>query len=249
MPSSRCKNCHQKISGNFCSNCGQSAHEHRINATYFLHDIPHSIFHVDKGFFFTLKGLFTRPGVVVEEYLDGKRAKYFPPLAYVMVITAFSTYFVKLVDWIKLQLLQNYIPGFENGEHVNFFQHYFSLFIFLMIPFASLITNLFFIRKKYNFWEHLIANTYIAAQLNFMWMLIHLLNLLVVMVKKGNFAIDFEIFQMIFMMFFLYLYGSVFGYLMNRLTKRGVLILLLLCMNFCLFCLYSFGFKLAGFFD
>ncbi len=50
MPTITCKNCEQHFKGNFCPHCSQAATVEHIGLKYFLHDIPHSIFHVDKGF-------------------------------------------------------------------------------------------------------------------------------------------------------------------------------------------------------
>lgn len=194
MSSIFCKNCQQEFDGNYCPNCGQSAKEHRINATYFLHDIPHSIFHIDGLFFSTLKGLFTKPGLVVQEFLEGKRVKYFRPFAYVMVMTAISTLLVKFLIFCKEKMLLYYQPNLQLVESHNFFEHYFSLFIFMMIPFAGLVTWLFFYRNQYNYWEHFLANTYIAAQLNFIWIFIHLITLILILFKKQYFELDFNIF-------------------------------------------------------
>ena len=242
----RCKNCEHTFEGNFCPNCGQNAHEHRINLYYFIHDIPHSIFHVDGAFFSTLKGLFTKPGVVIGEFLEGKRMKYFRPFAYVMVMTAICTLLVKILDYLKLKLILYYDPSYSLQAHGSFFEHYFSVFIFLMIPFASLVTWLFFFKNKYNFWEHFLANTYIGAQLNLILILTNLINIAGILISKQNFEVNFTLSTTLFMMLFLYLYGRVFGYLMHTFYNQITLILLLTIMNLVLFYLYSFGLQLAG---
>lgn len=76
MSNMNCKNCNHLFEENFCSECGQPAKEHRINATYFLHDIPHSVLHVDKGFPFAFWQLIKRPAKAMEDYLEGKRVNY-----------------------------------------------------------------------------------------------------------------------------------------------------------------------------
>ncbi len=43
-----CKNCNQDLNGNYCSNCGQTADTHEINFKSILHEIQHSIFHIEK---------------------------------------------------------------------------------------------------------------------------------------------------------------------------------------------------------
>lgn len=246
MKRTECKNCERIFEGNFCPNCGQGSHEHRINAHYFLHDIPHSVFHVDGGFLYTLKMLFTRPGVMIREFLEGKRARHFRPFAYVMIITAISALIVKLLVWGKLKILQYYNPSVIIPVKENFFEHYFSLFIFLMIPVASLITWLFFIRGKYNFWEHFLANTYISAQLNIIWILSHLISFFAVIFTKEHFEVNLDTLFIFFMMAFLYLYGSVFGYLFGTKEKMLRIVLTLTVMNFILFVVYFNAFKLAG---
>lgn len=240
-----CKNCDHLFDGDFCPECGQGSHEHRVDFHYFIHDIPHSVFHVDGIFFSTFRKMFTKPGVVISEFLKGKRIRYFRPFAYVMVMTAISTVIVTALSYFREKLIHHYVPGFRILENHNFFEHYFSVFIFLMIPFASLVTWLFFIRRKYNFWEHFLANTYIAAQLNFIWIFISIVNITGIVIVKHYFSVDFTFFLTFFMMFFLYLYGSVFGYLMNPFYKKWILILMLTLMNLALFFVYSQGFVLA----
>lgn len=245
MERHECQNCSEIFVGNFCPNCGQNSHEHRVNAHYFLHDIPHSIFHVDHGFFYTVKMLFTKPGLMIQEFLEGKRIKYFRPIAYVMVMTALSALLVKLFDWGTVQVLT--ANGVKPYDVHNFFEHYFSLFIFLMIPLASLVTRIFFVNKKYNFWEHFLANTYIAAQLNIMWILIHLITFVGTLVTQSEVNINFNFFLIFFLIFFMYLYGAVFGFLMMPfITNRAILILTISVMNVVLSSLYSYGFQVTG---
>lgn len=245
MENQKCKNCDQPLRGNFCSNCGQNAHEHRINAHYFLHDIPHSVFHVDGGFFYTIKMLFTHPGLMIEEYLEGKRVKYFRPIAYVMVMTAFSALLVKFLDWCKGMILKHFHDGIEVHKSINFFESYFSVFIFLMIPIASFLTWLFFIKGKYNYWEHFLANTYIAAQLNIMWILMHLLGMVVVIFSPENTDLNYGMILTLFLAFFLFLYGYSFGYLMRKEFKLYFLIPILFLMNVALSFVYAMGFRIV----
>jgi hypothetical protein len=81
----KCRNCGADASTAFCGACGQKIHVKRLWIATLLHEIPHAIFHVDRGFFPTIAGLFTRPSDVVNEYLSGKRAKYFNPLTLLVI--------------------------------------------------------------------------------------------------------------------------------------------------------------------
>lgn len=243
-----CKNCEFHYKGVFCPQCGQSIREDRIDAKYILHDVPHSIFHIDHGFFYTLKNLFTRPGAMIEDYLSGKRVKYFRPLSYVVIMSAVCTFIIKGIEWLIGRLVnQNPVP--TPGDE-SFFKHYFSLFVFIMIPFASMITWLTFRKKRYNYWEHFVANTYISAQLNLVLVAINLVGLIVVLFTKKFAGVDFGVFIGIFMSGFLYLYGSVFGYMFTDSMKGRYKILkislTLVLMNTFLFILYFSGFQITG---
>ncbi|RCH56453.1 hypothetical protein DJ568_00920 [Mucilaginibacter hurinus] len=84
----KCKNCYNRFEGNFCNNCGQDADTKRINIHYFLDALQHKYLKLNKGFFFTVYGLFVRPGNTIKDYLDGKRVEYFKPfdLIYCLVV-------------------------------------------------------------------------------------------------------------------------------------------------------------------
>ena len=172
MSTTACKNCNNITSGKFCSNCGQAVDTHRIDAHYFLHDIPHSILHIDKGFPFTFWQLLISPAKTLRDYLDGKRVNFFRPLAYVVLMSALCSV---LINWIKKWSVHNNVTAVHAP---SFFSHYQSVFIFLMIPVVSVCTYLTFKKSHYNFWEHVLVNTYLAAQLNVLLILIQLFLLL-----------------------------------------------------------------------
>jgi hypothetical protein len=167
-----CKNCGHNFHGNYCPECGQNAHTERIDAHFFLHDIPHSILHIDKGFFYTFKELIVRPGHAIREYLDGKRVRHFRPLAYLLLLSTLSTLISKVCFYFteKAYLAQ----GLKATIHQSFLAQYISLFFMLMIPIMSLASWLVFRHFKYNFWEHLLLETFIVAQFNIVLMVMHI---------------------------------------------------------------------------
>ena len=68
-----CKNCDQHFEGHYCNNCGQSASVKRINVFNVGSIFLHGFFHIDKGFFYTIKELSIHPGKMLREYVAGKR--------------------------------------------------------------------------------------------------------------------------------------------------------------------------------
>ena len=100
-----CKNCNSFFDGKFCPHCGQAANTHRINALYFLHDIPHSVLHVDKGFPYTFYQLVKRPARAMDEYLAGRRVSYDRPLSYVLIMSAISVLIISRIrSFMKFSL-------------------------------------------------------------------------------------------------------------------------------------------------
>ncbi|PSD44274.1 hypothetical protein C7E23_04010 [Elizabethkingia anophelis] len=96
-----CLNCNEELVGKYCNNCSQPASTHRFSLSHvFKHDFVHGIFHFDKGFFFTIKELFTRPGHSIREYVQGKRVKHFNYFATVLLLLTII-YFVK--KWAKIE--------------------------------------------------------------------------------------------------------------------------------------------------
>lgn len=167
-----CKNCNNIVKGNFCSSCGQSAKTGRINLHYLWHEIQHSIFHVDKGIFYTLKELTLRPGITIEGYLTGKRVNHFKPLAFVIIL---GTIYGFIAHFTNLFPEQSIIPDFGNNEtntpesleygrkFVEIVYSHYSLSMLLLVPFLSLSSFLIFKKSGYNYWEHLIIYSYIVG--------------------------------------------------------------------------------------
>lgn len=141
-----CKNCEAVYYGNYCPTCSQSAQTKRIDAHYLLHDIPHSVFHVDKGLPYTFLQLTTNPGKALLEYIKGKRVKHFKPFAYVLVLSTISSLFLKFFGKSSPQI---YSTGF-----LTFFTNYPSILIFCLIPIVACISWIIFIKRKFNYWEH-----------------------------------------------------------------------------------------------
>lgn len=163
--STNCKNCDNTFEGNFCNNCGQTAHTHAINMHYLWHDIQHGIFHVDSGIFYTIKELFLRPGITVRNFIEGKRVAYFKPIAMIFLL---ATIYGLLYHYFHIEMPS---PEGQNNEKskelmtaVNDWvgSHY-ALSTLISIPFYTLGSYLAFKKSGYNFIEHGILNLYLGS--------------------------------------------------------------------------------------
>src|SRR5262245_52965094 len=75
-----CRNCGADLQGRFCHACGQKAVSPEISVHDLVHEGIEEFAHVDGKIGRTLKLLFSRPGALTKEFLDGRRARYISPL-------------------------------------------------------------------------------------------------------------------------------------------------------------------------
>lgn len=153
-----CKNCGNTFSLNYCNNCGQKADTNRITWHELLHHLPHAIFHVDSGLFYTIKELATRPGHSIREYLEGKRKNHFSPFLMLVLITGLTSY---LFVYFHFQTIMASIRLDELEEQNAAIAHkYFALRTLFFCLVCSIGDFLIFYEKKFTFPEMVVANTF-----------------------------------------------------------------------------------------
>lgn len=164
-----CLNCGTSPAGLYCQACGQRTGLPRFTFGRLLREVPHAIFHVDRGLFATIKALALRPGTTMRGYLDGQRVRFFNPLT-MMVLAAglsallFSTYpFHFPID--SGSLPTGVAEKYQEFNRLNFKFYSFSLIFYL--PALACITWLCFLglpaARARNYGEHLVINAYIMA--------------------------------------------------------------------------------------
>lgn len=170
-----CKNCGSILTGKFCSNCSQKADIHRFTLKHALHDFFHSFTHIDRGILFLIKELFTRPGYVSKEYIEGKRKKYFNPFQYLFLAVAAATFLS-----VNYQLMGPKADVNAIGTGINtfglqynaFIYKYFNVIQLVSVPVIALFSWLFYRKSGYNYAENLVFNTFLGAQRTLMYILI-----------------------------------------------------------------------------
>ena len=88
----KCLNCGTEFKGNFCPQCGQSADTKRFTIRFIFTNLLKAILSNDGGIWVTLKSLFTRPGQMMVDIIDGKRKSYFSPFP--MLFLTLSLYVI-----------------------------------------------------------------------------------------------------------------------------------------------------------
>ncbi len=86
-----CLNCGTPLLGQFCSHCGQASHEGRHpTIAHFGHELVHEFVHVDGKIFRTLKALLFQPGLLTQEYWQGRITPWIRPLRIFLVVVALN---------------------------------------------------------------------------------------------------------------------------------------------------------------
>jgi hypothetical protein len=207
-----CKNCDKQFEGHYCSNCGQSSKTEQLSFHFLVHEIQHALVHLDKGFLYTARELFTRPGHTVREFIEGKRVKHFKPFSLVIVLT---TILAILYHYFNIDFFQG--RGFNNDpqttgitpQKINeWLLNHFSLTTFIFLLFSSIASYLVFKKYKYLFVEHLVINAFLSGQ----HLLVHLVLFPVIYLSNGTpyFTLVSALLNLINLMFSIWLFVQFF---------------------------------------
>lgn len=170
-----CLNCETNFSGNYCPNCAQRASTRRYSWGYvFSKDFVAENFNFDRGFLLTLLHLTYRPGHLINEYLQGKRKKYFNAIGLLLVLLAIEAILWSiaqnsvadvLAEGIRDQLSANN-PDFDveiATEDIEFMLASQKFIFLIAVPAAAFFSWLILKRMGYNFLEHCIAIIFLLA--------------------------------------------------------------------------------------
>lgn len=169
----QCKNCNEPIHQKYCPNCGQKTSVGRISLPQLIKDLPHAVFHVDRGFLFNLNQFFRRPGPAILDYFAGKRKAFFHPASFLVIALILNYLVVVVTDlhFYDTKELQGMDP--EKAKVITdydaqqwwFLEHTY-LYILLAIPVSTLFlfAVLKLMKQKYNIAETAVIVLFTIAQ-------------------------------------------------------------------------------------
>ncbi|MBK8705957.1 MAG: DUF3667 domain-containing protein [Saprospiraceae bacterium] len=169
-----CKTCQTPLEGLYCHNCGQKTLTGHITVKSLTASLFHIITNLEQGFTYTLIALFTRPGQVIREYLEGATRRYYHPLRYLLVLSGFAVLMAATIDMEKILMQSSQFTGVALTPEAVEMQKktyevmvkYMSLVYVALIPIMSLGSYFIFKRYKFNYAEHMVANSYLYGQLS-----------------------------------------------------------------------------------
>jgi rRNA maturation protein Nop10 len=219
MRNNKCLNCTNETINNFCSVCGQKNSTHRFTIQHFLHDFLHGVFHLDKGFFYTLKELFTRPGHSTREYIQGKRVNIFNAFTLMLILIALLHFaenhsIVKDIDLYK----KEYVIGYDKVA-----KDFEKIIPFVSIPFLAILSFLLFRRSKQNYVENIVLNLYLMCGI----LTIVFIPQLIRTFNSNLFVFGIihrvqMLIMILYVLYFIYQYNSVFKYKRYSLVLRSI---------------------------
>ncbi len=182
-----CKNCNHPLNDDafFCEHCGAKVIKNRITLRSLLSEAITSIFGWDNKYFFTVRTMFARPGILLREYIDGTRKKYMNPIGFLVIgltigiflFNVFSEQYLAISDRAnesQMQWMAENIGGIYESEAFQeksradskkaqvFVLRYLNILTLINLPVYAFMCWLVF-RKPYNFGEHLVINAYLQG--------------------------------------------------------------------------------------
>jgi hypothetical protein len=157
-----CNSCGSESRGKYCSNCGAPLQLQRIDVKYVISEIV-SVVNFDKGIFYTIGAMLTKPGASVHQFIEKDRKRLIKPVVFVILCSLVYT----LIQQIFL-FEDGYINfAFEQETYTNLLfqwisEHY-GYSNLLMAFFIALWIKLFFRKSGYNIFEILILLCFVMG--------------------------------------------------------------------------------------
>ena len=176
----KCLNCNTEFEGKFCPECGQSAETDRFTLRFNWDNLLAGVLGRDGGIGYTLKNLFSRPGKMIVEILNGKRRKYLSPFPtlflaltlYVLIFTATGSKNIAVLSSdITLEVSEDPIANDRVGQMVyklisdgyHFYLNHYTLCYMLTLPLFIIAARRCYgkeNRKRYYRAEYIVAIVY-----------------------------------------------------------------------------------------
>jgi len=175
-----CLNCGREFEGDFCPKCGQSAKTGRFTIKFIWENLIAAIFGTYGGIWFTFKNLFTRPGEMIVEILNGKRRRYFSPFPMLLfTLTLFilvysftgSRDYVKRAETIAEASKNgddqvNYVVQKTLSDALTFYNNHYTLCYLFTLPLLAFTARVCYGKqnqKRYNWAEYIIILVYASV--------------------------------------------------------------------------------------
>ena len=137
-------------------------------------DATLGFFTMESTFARTLYSFLLRPRAAFEGYLGADRLRYSNPLKIIITLTAVSTFVGYLAGNFD-NLVEGFMIGMRESDpkdaltveqelaFAQFIQRHFNLIVFGGLPAIALVTRVLYLKRAYNFIEHLALNSFMLS--------------------------------------------------------------------------------------
>lgn len=155
-----CADCGAAVSARYCGACGLRFPTHRLSVGHILHEIPHAIFHVDRGVLPTLFLLGLRPGIAINAYLNGRRQRLTNPLTLLLLMAGLYALAYTLSSASDTAVTDT---ADTTKASLRLFSEYMLITLAVQLPVTALVTWGLFRSGGRTYGEHLAMHAYIFA--------------------------------------------------------------------------------------
>jgi len=164
-----CGNCSAEFAGTYCTICGQKTNSGRIYFKELANDFLANFFALDSPPFLTIKMLTVKPGEAIQEFISGKRKKYYKPVQYFILMVAFYLLIRAITGFNPIEnqyrAMGRELPSPEIMNSIPMQASYLmagniNILLFVFVFIFSFFTRLFFRKSGYYYVEHLVFSFY-----------------------------------------------------------------------------------------
>jgi hypothetical protein len=165
-----CKNCGATLTGKFCAQCGQKASVSRFTIPELLHELTHSVTHVEHNILGLTAAMISRPGQSARNYLEGQRKKYFNPFIYFLIMLGLQSLVFSMVYHAPPRATPEQLEAYRMQ---SFIFKYLKIFFVFLLPFSAWLMYVFY--RRHNFAEYCVINVFMAGTISLSHILLYLL--------------------------------------------------------------------------
>jgi hypothetical protein len=161
-----CNNCNYLSAEKYCPNCGQAAVLKRISWHYLQHEFMH-LFHLEKGFIYSLIQLSTKPGESIREYLSENRNRLMKPIPFLVFTCLVYTLAGSFFDATAVNNSIGNITIDNSNSYLlkilNWFRAHYAYANIAVSFFIAFFIKIFFKKYNYNYFEIMTMLFYILG--------------------------------------------------------------------------------------
>lgn len=235
-----CKNCQKPLEeqSDYCNRCGGKVVRKRLTMANLFSHFSETFLNYDNKFLQTCISLVKSPEDVINGYVNGVRKKYINPISFFAISITISG--------VYLYLLQNYFPEAMDFSNIyeddttqkisrkisNVVMEYNSFFYFALIPVLALFSRIVFLKKPFNYTEHIVIYFYTMSLGS---VLSSLIGFIVLLLDPASMVFVALFMNLLLFLFHCYLLKRVFQLTISQLVLRSILFIVLFGVSYVIF--------------